>query len=200
MQKEGCLRQIRLWKNVFSECLKEGRPDAGKLTGKGGKMDRVNAVICHPLYLEYYHRLERAEKERIFCRHQMSHLLDVARIAYIRNLEKGYGFRKDVIYAAAVLHDIGKALQYEEKVPHEIAGERIAGEILDTLPKETGFSEEEKRTIKNAVRGHRRLRDGADTLEKLLYEADKASRLCLSCPANRECNWSEEKKNMEIKI
>ena len=44
-------------------------------------MDRVNAVICHPLYLEYYHRLERAEKERIFCRHQMSHLLDVARIA-----------------------------------------------------------------------------------------------------------------------
>ena len=77
-------------------------------------MDRVNAVICHPLYLEYYHRLERAEKERIFCRHQMSHLLDVARIAYIRNLEKGYGFRKDVIYAAAVLHDIGKALQYEE--------------------------------------------------------------------------------------
>ena len=113
-------------------------------------MDRVNAVICHPLYLEYYHRLERAEKERIFCRHQMSHLLDVARIAYIRNLEKGYGFRKDVIYAAAVLH--------------------------------------------------RRLRDGADTLEKLLYEADKASRLCLSCPANRECNWSEEKKNMEIKI
>lgn len=67
-------------------------------------MDRVNAVICHPLYLEYYHRLERAEKERIFCRHQMSHLLDVARIAYIRNLEKGYGFRKDVIYATALLY------------------------------------------------------------------------------------------------
>ena len=58
-------------------------------------MDRVNAVICHPLYLEYYHRLERAEKERIFCRHQMSHLLDVARIAYIRNLEKLMG--KEVV-------------------------------------------------------------------------------------------------------
>ena len=29
-------------------------------------MDRVNAVICHPLYLEYYHRLERAEKEKRF--------------------------------------------------------------------------------------------------------------------------------------
>lgn len=102
-------------------------------------MDRVNAVICHPLYLEYYHRLERAEKERIFCRHQMSHLLDVARIAYIRNLEKGYGFRKDVIYAAAVLHDIGKALQYEEKVPHEIAGERIAGKYWIHFRKKRDF-------------------------------------------------------------
>lgn len=163
-------------------------------------MDRVNAVVSHPLYQEYYCRLERAEEGRIFCRHQMSHLLDVARIAYIRNLENGYGFSKDVVYAAAVLHDIGKALQYEEGVPHEIAGERIAGEILDKLPKETGFSEEEKRVIKNAVRGHRRLRDGAQNLEKLLYEADKASRLCFSCPANRECNWDEEKKNMEIKI
>lgn len=163
-------------------------------------MDRVNAVVSHPLYQEYYCRLERAEEGRIFCRHQMSHLLDVARIAYIRNLENGYGFSKDVVYAAAVLHDIGKALQYEKGVPHEIAGERIAGEILDKLPKETGFSEEEKRVIKNAVRGHRRFRDGAQDLEKLLYEADKASRLCFSCPANRECNWDEEKKNMEIKI
>ena len=66
--------------------------------------------------------------------------------------------------------------------------------------KKRDFLRKKKRTIKNAVRGHRRLRDGEDTLEKLLYEADKASRLCLSCPANRECNWSEEKKNMEIKI
>ena len=99
----------------------------------------------------------------------MSHLLDVAKYTGPQNLEKEYGFRKDVIYAAAVLHDIGKALQYEEKVPHEIAGERIAGEILDTLPKETGFSEEEKRTIKNAVRGHRRLQTGGH-IEKLLYD------------------------------
>lgn len=88
----------------------------------------------------------------------------------------------------------------KKKFPMRLRESGSPGEILDTLPKETGFSEEEKRTIKNAVRGHRRLRDGADTLEKLLYEADKASRLCLSCPANRECNWSEEKKNMEIKI
>ena len=70
-------------------------------------MDRVNAVQEHPLYREYYERLEKLEEGRIFCRHQMPHLLDVARIAYIRNLEEGLGFPRDVIYTAAVLHDIG---------------------------------------------------------------------------------------------
>lgn len=69
-------------------------------------MDRVNAVREHPLYREYYERLEKLEEGRIFCRHQMPHLLDVARIAYIRNLEEGLGFPRDVIYTAAVLHDI----------------------------------------------------------------------------------------------
>ncbi|WP_306479514.1 HD domain-containing protein [Mediterraneibacter sp.] len=163
-------------------------------------MERVNAVMSHPLYKEYYSRLEKAEKDRIFCRHQMSHLLDVARIAYILNLENADGFRKDVIYAAAVLHDIGKSLQYEEGIPHEIAGEEIAGKILAELPKEITFSEEEKTEIIAAVRGHRRLRKNAGRLEQLLYEADKASRVCFACPAQRECNWEKEKKNMEIKI
>ena len=107
-------------------------------------MDRVNAVICHPLYLEYYHRLERAEKERIFCRHQMSHLLDVARIAYIRNLEKGYGFRKDVIYAAAVLHDIGKALQYEEKVPMRLRESGSPGKYWIHFRKKRDFLRKKK--------------------------------------------------------
>ena len=88
----------------------------------------------------------------------------------------------------------------KKKFPMRLRESGSPGKYWIHFRKKREFSEEEKRTIKNAVRGHRRLRDGEDTLEKLLYEADKASRLCLSCPANRECNWSEEKKNMEIKI
>ena len=82
----------------------------------------------------------------------MSHLLDVARIAYIRNLEKGYGFRKDVIYAAAVLHDIGKALQYEEKVPHEIAGERSPGKYWIHFRKKRDFLRKKKNDKKCGAR------------------------------------------------
>lgn len=78
----------------------------------------IEAIRRHPLFQEHYKRLAQAEKDRRFCCHQMEHLLDVARIAYIRNLEAGLGFSKKMIYAAAILHDIGKARQYEEGIPH----------------------------------------------------------------------------------
>ena len=80
---------------------------------KQKNMHRLNVVVHHWIYQDYYGRIKRLEKERIFCRHQMTHLLDVARIAYIKNLEENLGFEKDVIYTAAVLHDIGKSFQYK---------------------------------------------------------------------------------------
>ena len=52
------------------------------------RMDRVNAILKHKTYRKYYDQIEKIEKDRIFCRHQMPHLLDVARIAYITNLER----------------------------------------------------------------------------------------------------------------
>lgn len=163
-------------------------------------MKRVNAIFRHPLYQSYYRRLEKAEQNRIFCRHQMPHLLDVARIAYIRSLEESLGLDREVIYAAAILHDIGKVLQYEEGIPHEISGEKIAAEILDSLADENAFSEKEKELILTAIRGHRKLREDPELLERLLYESDKASRTCFACPADPQCDWSEEKKNKEIHI
>ena len=163
-------------------------------------MERVNAIWDHPIYQAYYRKLEQLEKDRIFCRHQMPHLLDVARIAYILNLEQDLGIEKEVIYAAAILHDIGKYAQYEDGTPHEQSGEKIASEILDSLSEETAFSEEEKSRILTAIRGHRKLRADAEPLEKLLYTSDKASRTCFACPAESACDWSAEKKNMEPDI
>lgn len=75
-------------------------------------MKRVNAILVHPLFQKCYRRLEILEQDRKFCRHQMSHLMDVARIAYITCLEQNLGIEKDVIYGAAILHDIGKYAQY----------------------------------------------------------------------------------------
>lgn len=162
-------------------------------------MKECEAIRNHPLYVKFYKKLSKAEINRSFCRHQMSHYLNVARIAYIYNLEQNLGFRKEVIYAAAILHDIGKYKQYKKKIPHEIASAEIAEVILKDLP-EAYFTEEEKKQIVRAVLEHRKMKEDMSDLGRLLYISDKKSRACYMCPAEQECDWSIEKKNMEIEI
>lgn len=53
--------------------------------------------------------------------------------------------------------------------------------------------------ILQAILEHRRDSENQSVLGRLLYESDKLSRACYACPAEKECNWSSEKKNMEIK-
>lgn len=162
-------------------------------------MKAIEEIRNHPLYKEFYEKLEKEEEGRVFCRHQMQHFLDVARIAYIDKLEKGLPIRKEVIYAAALLHDIGKSLQYSEKIPHEKASAEIAEKILRDLP-EGRFTEVEIADIISAIWGHRDYQKKAQGLDLLLYLADKKSRACYACEVEKECNWSAEKKNSGIEI
>lgn len=89
-------------------------------------MDRVNRILHNPKYRECVEKNRKYEEERIFCRHDMSHFLDVARLSWIENLEKGLGIEKELIYAAALLHDCGRFRQYEDGTPHELAGAQLA--------------------------------------------------------------------------
>ena len=161
---------------------------------------RLSFICDHPLYVSSYQKLEKLEKNRIFCRHQMDHLLDVARIAYILDLKMNLGICQDLIYAAALLHDIGKGQQYEEGIPHEIASAQIAKQILEDMPPEFIFSDEEQQEILSAIRYHRKLRSDPAPLEFLLYKGDKMSRACFACPAEPECNWNDTMKNKEIRL
>lgn len=162
-------------------------------------MKEIEAIRNHPLYVNYYKKLKKAEADRIFCKHQMSHLLNVARIAYIYNLEQNMGFRKEVIYATAILHDIGKYKQYKKNIPHEIASAELAETILNEIPEEY-FSEDEKSQIIQAILEHRKLQENMSDLGRLIYVSDKKSRACYICPAEKECNWSKQKKNLELEI
>ena len=100
------------------------------------------------------------------------------------------------IYAAALLHDIGRHLQYTRNIPHDQASAQLAEVILA----DCGFSQAERAEVENAILQHRGRQDRQrEGLAGLLYGADKASRACLFCPAEPECNWSPEKKNMTIK-
>ena len=159
-------------------------------------MERYHKILEHELFQEYMSRIEVLERERIYCRHNVNHLIDVARIAYIMNLERGASYSKDMIYAMALLHDIGKPEQYEEKIPHEITGARKASVVL----KDCGYQEEEIRQIEMAVFDHRRgPKEEGRLLSEILYEADKSSRMCLFCSAKDSCNWSDDRKNSCIR-
>lgn len=88
-------------------------------------MERVNQIRNHPLYQEHMQKILKLEQDRIFCGHGPEHLLDVARLAWIMNLELGLGYDKTVVYAAALIHDIGRAMEYESGIFHEEGSRRL---------------------------------------------------------------------------
>lgn len=159
-------------------------------------MERIEKILNQDLFLKYLHLNEEAEKNRIFCHHDMVHFLDVARIAWILNLEEGLEIAKDLIYAAALLHDIGRHMQYADGTPHEKASAVLAPEIL----KECGFDDKETHVIISAIETHRDSEVATEaTLNGILYRADKASRPCFACKAEKQCDWKKDKKNKTIK-
>ena len=162
-------------------------------------MKRVEAILKAPVYQEYMEKIRCWEETRRFCRHNPNHFWEVARTAYILylsgevscpELERfSSAAAKEMIYAAAFLHDIGRFLEYEDRNrDHAEESAVLARPLLD----EAGFSVEETEPILSAIAHHRRI-DGVG-FDLLLYRADKESRPCYSCPALAECKkFSPEK-------
>ncbi len=157
-------------------------------------MENVNIILNHPKYKALLKELNELEKDRIFCNHTLEHFLDVARIAYIIVLEKKLCYSKEVIYSIALLHDIGRVLEYKNGLDHHEGSAIIAKEILE----HTSFNEEEKALIIKSIKEHRR--ESEDELSKIIYKSDKLSRNCFNCRAYNDCYWKEDKKNKNIRI
>lgn len=179
-------------------------------------MERINRIIKHKLYLEYIEKIKVHEKDRIFCKHDTVHFMDVCRLAEIdwlkqqitaadledfRSLDKsdldsdGISNARELIYAAGLLHDIGRWQEYEQGIRHEIASSILAPAILV----DCGFTEGEIKEIVLAISNHRNSGIKEEvSLSGYLYRADKKSRPCFLCEAEKECDWSAEKKNLRI--
>lgn len=156
-------------------------------------MEKVNAILNNPKYINYLKRLENYEVNRKFCKHNMKHFLDLARIAYIMVLEDNLNYSKEIIYAIGLLHDIGRVLEYEKDIPHHKGSVIIAKELL----KDSEFKNEEIEKILEGIEFHRT--DSLSCLGKIIYESDKLSRDCYNCEAVKECYWDKDKKNMNIR-
>ncbi|GAB6167644.1 HD domain-containing protein [Clostridium carnis] len=156
-------------------------------------MNKVNEILHNKKYKDLIEKLNKYEEDRIFCKHNIEHFLDLSRIAYIRVLEENIKCSKEVIYAIGLLHDIGRVLEYEDGTPHHIGSVALAKNLLE----ETDFNEIEKNLIIECIEGHRN--EGNNYLAKIIYESDKLSRNCFMCNASKECKWNKEKKNLDIK-
>ncbi len=159
-------------------------------------MERIDKILNHELFIFCLKKNEEAEKDRIFCYHDMEHFLNVARIAEILNLEEQLRIPKVQIYASALLHDIGRYRQYEDGTPHEQASAQLAPQIL----RECGFDENETCVILNAIASHRDVQVKEEPgLRGILYRADKLSRGCFACEAEHLCDWKKDKKNRTLR-
>lgn len=157
-------------------------------------MKNTNIIFSSAEYQKYLSDLEALEKDRIFCKHNLEHFMDVARICYILVLEERIEVSKDMVYTTALLHDLGRVDEYKNGTDHHIASVDIAKKFLEM----TSYTEEEGQMILQSIASHRDPSKENDFF-KAFYKADKASRMCMTCPSRTLCKWPDEKKNLEIK-
>jgi uncharacterized protein len=148
-------------------------------------MARINQLLDQEDYMAYQERIDFLENKRQFCKHGFEHCVNVARIAYAYILEqKGKVLLKEVVYAAALLHDIGRWVEYQTGEDHAEASARLALPLLEAC----NFTHEEITIIVQAIREHRQ--HSADTLTLLgnaLTLADNWARDCRHCMAQKHC-------------
>ncbi|MDU7925666.1 MAG: HD domain-containing protein, partial [Finegoldia magna] len=136
-------------------------------------MKNTDIVLNHKLFNEKINKIEDDEKTRVFCKHDFSHLMDVARICYIISLEENLNIDKDLIYVTALLHDLGRADEVDTGINHSILSQEIAQEIL----KDLDFDEKSKQRIISAIKHHRTNEKNDDRFIEIFYKADKLSRM-----------------------
>lgn len=164
--------------------------------GEGENLRKVEQILNDLLYREYLAKNAHYEGERRFCRHDLSHMLDVARIAYMLFLEAGeigrldevHGLSgkeaaKELIYAAGLVHDIARWRQYETGEDHAQTGAELAVPLLSRA----GFGHGEIEAIAAAVREHRSGGTKCTLLGDRLCRADDFSRPCFQCKVRGEC-------------
>lgn len=153
-------------------------------------------------YMELLEKLEEVEQTRIYCRHDMAHFTDVARLSYIKVMENHLDIEKEMIYLTAFLHDIGRVQEYEKGISHAKASALLAGEILVDI----GYEPRKIEQISYAIEGHQKKdriqiettvdeEKNMQELADILIWADQHARACFICKSVDSCKWSETRKN-----
>ena len=153
-------------------------------------MKRLNSILRDKEYEQHIRKNAVYEHSRVQCCHNFQHMLDVARIAYILMLENDIftmwlnnelrgdaDTGKEVIYTAALLHDIGRWEEYDTGESHALVG----AHYTKALMLKHHFSAHETGLVVRAIKEHRAASTPHTTLGIYLHRSDKLSRLCWCC-------------------
>lgn len=149
--------------------------------------DKIELILEHELFVNNMKKCMDYEKERIYCKHDIYHSFDVARICYIIILENKMNYSRELVYALALLHDIGRARQYEFGEKHNEVGSELAAIIMHDV----GFQVQEISLVKNVILEHsgEHILEPPSSLDKGFFQADFLARKCMWCNAKKTCKW-----------
>ena len=160
-------------------------------------------IIENKRFIQLQDSLDKLEEDRIYCLHGISHSLDVARIAYIMMLEDGIDINQDVLYGAALLHDLGRSV---DMVKHNEKSVDIARSLLP----ECGYNTSQIDEIVEIIESHsgelpieeiQRLRQDKNLDVKSYFKiADQLSRNCFCCKAASTCKWDMDTRIKNITV
>lgn len=145
--------------------------------------DRIQCLLANRQFITYMDQNATAEKDRLFCRHGLDHSLAVAEAAVVMAQAQQQPIKDDVVYAAGLLHDIGRWREYAAKEDHALVGSVLAVEIL----RNCGYNREEEQTVIMAIKHHRNEQNQGQDLSAVLYRSDKLVRPCSTCQAKKQC-------------
>lgn len=169
-------------------------------------LDRINAIINNSEYQDWIVANNRAEYGSEYCRHGLEHALDVARIAYELWLDsKGNPLAKEIVYAAALLHDIGYWSKFEElncesndhtdcecgchEHDHEAEQEtpaQVGAALAEDILFEAGYHPAMIAEIQKAILNMENS-ESREGLSVILRRANELSRPCFLCPMRENC-------------
>ena len=118
-------------------------------------MDTVTQVLEHPQYKACCETITDYEADRTYCRHDMEHFLRVGQIAILLAKENGLSIDAEEIMLAALFHDLGRALQYQNGISHAESSAILAEEILLSI----GYDPAKTDRICAAVKCHSKRQD-----------------------------------------
>lgn len=169
-------------------------------------MDRVKAILEDPFYMDCLGKNGEREKNRRYCKHDLQHMALVSQVSYKILLESGNlenlivpmplpgpDTAREIVYAAGLLHDIARWVQYDTGEDHAQAGARLARPVLE----QAGFNRVEIEIILRAIREHRKSGPGQSLLGKVLCLADDLSRPCSTCGARLDCYKYEQMERIK---